>query len=99
MFLSRRPTAQSFMRFLRVSGGVSAQTVAVKSLSKFSPRKRRCFQRSPHGRSLLAVFSAQAEVFPLNNEPKTFSRCILCANVAVVIELQLITKYIPAFLL
>ncbi len=51
-------------RFLRASGGVSIRDSRRSVSKRFSPRKRRCFQRGHFECRLSFVFSAQAEVFP-----------------------------------
>ena len=53
--------------FLRASGGVSKSFMIYIEVDKFSPRKRRCFQKYSHAHGKNTVFSAQAEVFPRNH--------------------------------
>ena len=52
------------MGFLRASGGVSSCRFIFRREPTFSPRKRRCFQKTAPFAEVAFVFSAQAEVFP-----------------------------------
>ena len=58
--------AVNSVRFLRASGGVSKLNLSRLDFSPFSPRKRRCFYRIGCFLDTDIVFSAQAEVFPIN---------------------------------
>ena len=80
VFLS--PTAQIFLkiRFLRASGGVSPCLRTKRTLSAFSPRKRRCFFHYRNNPEARQVFSAQAEVFLEKGINSHISRSFLRAS-------------------
>ena len=63
MFPKRLRPGKTKARFLRASGGVSFVVHPSHRISKFSPRKRRCFCRWRNPSCQRPVFSAQAEVF------------------------------------
>ena len=63
MFLFKNDIPCAVMSFLRASGGVSMHDAIYENLTKFSPRKRRCFLHKQIHTADNGVFSAQAEVF------------------------------------
>ena len=67
-------------RFLRASGGVSLAYLILCKAIPFSPRKRRCFSSALKSASEASVFSAQAEVFLIEQFMKNTERCFLRAR-------------------
>ena len=80
VFLLRRTKEDVMKGFLRASGGVSWVRCFMESDEKFSPRKRRCFSSPSMSTAARAVFSAQAEVFPLRHSLAAVKRCFLRAS-------------------
>ena len=74
------------MSFLRASGGVSTSHASCTVSGSFSPRKRRCFLHRDPPQFPTRVFSAQAEVFPIQRTAVLCTAGFLRASGGVSLE-------------